>query len=47
MQRPFVVRYNALTQSIEVLDSKDKVARLAQTIKGDVSRLAAAIEKLP
>jgi phenylalanine-4-hydroxylase len=45
-ERPFACRYNALTQSIEVLDTKDKVVRFANTIKTDVARLTAAINKI-
>ena len=46
MNRPFDVRYNALTQSIEVLDQKDKVLRFAQNIRGDLTRLISAMEKM-
>ncbi|TPX58199.1 prephenate dehydratase [Powellomyces hirtus] len=45
MQRPFAVRYNALTESVEVLDTKDKTLRYAQNIKGELMRLISAIEK--
>lgn len=45
MNRPFTVTYNALTQSIEVLDSRDKLTRYAASIKGDLTRLINAIEK--
>ncbi|KAJ3333185.1 hypothetical protein HDU76_010789 [Blyttiomyces sp. JEL0837] len=44
--RPFEARYSALTQSIEVLDTKDKVVRFANTIKTDVARLTSAIDKM-
>ena len=46
LQRPFAVRYNAYTQSIEVLDSKDKLIRLSSVIKGDLSALMSALEKM-
>ncbi|KAJ3081632.1 hypothetical protein HK102_002224 [Quaeritorhiza haematococci] len=46
LNRPFTVRYNALTQSIEILDTKDKVMRYAQNIRGDLTRLIAAIDKI-
>ena len=47
LKRPMVLRYNALTQGIEVLDTKDKVKRYASNIRGEMSRLVSAIEKLP
>ncbi|KAI9278851.1 Biopterin-dependent aromatic amino acid hydroxylase-domain-containing protein [Phascolomyces articulosus] len=46
MNRPFSVRYNALTQSIEVLDSKDKVVRFAKGIRDDMKTLTTVIESL-
>ncbi|KAJ3257904.1 hypothetical protein HK103_004195 [Boothiomyces macroporosus] len=46
LNRPFAVNYNALTQSIEVLDTKDKVLRYAAAIKGDMTRLISAIDKI-
>ena len=46
MNRPFSVRYNALTQSIEVLDSKDKVVRFAKSIRDDMKTLTTVIESL-
>ncbi|KAJ3403102.1 hypothetical protein HDV05_008048 [Chytridiales sp. JEL 0842] len=45
-KRPFVPRYNALTQTIEVLDTKDKVIRYANNVKADITRLTSAIEKI-
>lgn len=44
--RPFAARYNALTQTIETLDTKAKLLRLASSINSDVSKLSAAIEKV-
>jgi len=44
--RPFSVRYNAYTESIEILDSKEKVLRYAQSIKTDMLTLVDALEKL-
>jgi len=44
--RPFSVRYNAYTESIEILDSKEKVLRYAQSIKSDIVNLVEAMEKL-
>ncbi|KAI8142697.1 Biopterin-dependent aromatic amino acid hydroxylase-domain-containing protein [Fennellomyces sp. T-0311] len=44
MNRPFSVRYNALTQSIEVLDTKDKMLRFAKGIRDDMKTLTTVIE---
>ncbi|KAF8981524.1 hypothetical protein BGZ46_002647 [Entomortierella lignicola] len=46
LERPFSVRYNAYTESIEILDSKDKVLRYAQSIKSDMLNLVEALEKM-
>ncbi|KAF9129875.1 hypothetical protein BGW39_003767 [Mortierella sp. 14UC] len=46
LSRPFSVRYNAYTESIEILDSKDKVLRYAQSIKTDMLTLVDALGKL-
>ncbi|KAI9341656.1 aromatic amino acid hydroxylase [Obelidium mucronatum] len=44
--RPFQVRYNPYTETIEVLDNKDKILKYAQSIKGDMARLQDALDKL-
>ncbi|KAJ3218962.1 hypothetical protein HDU67_003326 [Dinochytrium kinnereticum] len=46
LDRPFTPRYNPLTQSIELLDNRDKVVRYANMIKSDMARLTAAVEKI-
>ncbi|KAF7729852.1 hypothetical protein EC973_003586 [Apophysomyces ossiformis] len=46
MNRPFSVRYNALTQSIEVLDTKEKVVRFARNIRDDLKTLTTVLETL-
>ncbi|KAI8854368.1 aromatic amino acid hydroxylase [Chytridium lagenaria] len=46
LDRPFAPRYNALTQSIELLDNRDKVVRYVNLIKGDLARLATAVDKI-
>ncbi|KAI8889615.1 hypothetical protein K501DRAFT_238453 [Backusella circina FSU 941] len=46
MNRPFSVRYNALTQTVEVLDSKEKVVRFAKSIKDDMKTLTTVLESL-
>ncbi|SAM00777.1 hypothetical protein [Absidia glauca] len=46
MHRPFSVRYNALTQTIEVLDNKEKVSRFAKSIRDDMKTLTTVLESL-
>ncbi|SAL95995.1 hypothetical protein [Absidia glauca] len=46
MNRPFSVRYNALTQTIEVLDNKEKVLRFAKSIRDDMKTLTTVLETL-
>ncbi|KAJ3130865.1 hypothetical protein HK100_007319 [Physocladia obscura] len=45
-KRPFEVRYNPYTETIEVLDNKDKILKYANTIRGDLSRLTEALDKV-
>ena len=44
--RPFGVRYNAYTQSIEVLDSKHQIGNLMNNINSEFQILQNAVEKL-
>lgn len=44
--RPFGVRYNAYTQSIEVLDSKHQISNLMNNINSEFLILQNAVEKL-
>nr|KAJ3412213.1 hypothetical protein HK105_002412 [Polyrhizophydium stewartii] len=46
LDRPFTAHYNALTQSVELLDTKERVTRFANTIKGDLTRLISAMDKV-
>ncbi|KAJ1952677.1 phosphatidate phosphatase pah1 [Dipsacomyces acuminosporus] len=46
MRRPFQVRYNPYTQSVEVLDSKEKVQHFARSIRNEVQLLATALEQI-
>ncbi|KAJ3147529.1 hypothetical protein HDU89_005352 [Geranomyces variabilis] len=46
IHRPFAVRYNALTESVEVLDTKDKTLRYAQNLRAELGRLIGAIERM-
>ncbi|XP_046344927.2 phenylalanine-4-hydroxylase-like isoform X2 [Haliotis rufescens] len=44
--RPFSVRYNAYTQSVEVINSKEQVLNLTKAIRGDLSLLEEAMKKV-
>lgn len=44
--RGFGVRYNAYTQSIEVLDSKPQIEGLVQNIHQEIQILSDALKKL-
>ncbi|KAJ2156462.1 hypothetical protein GGF46_005165 [Coemansia sp. RSA 552] len=46
MKRPFQVRYNPYTQSVEVLNSKDKVQHFARSIGNEIQLLASALEQM-
>jgi phenylalanine-4-hydroxylase len=46
LDRPFSVRYNALTQSIEILDSKYKLIRLIKDLQNQLSTLNNALTKM-
>ena len=35
MERPFAVRYNPYTQSVEVLDRKESLMNLVHSVKGE------------
>lgn len=44
--RPFSVRYNPYTQSVEVINSKKQIVNLTRDIKGDLSLLEDALAKV-
>ncbi|XP_041833003.1 phenylalanine-4-hydroxylase [Melanotaenia boesemani] len=44
--RPFSVRYNAYTQSIEVLDNTQQLRNLADSINSEMGKLCEALRKL-
>jgi len=46
LQKPFSVRYNPYTQSVEILDTKDKLFNLCNQIKAQTQCLADALQKL-
>ncbi|KAK3603534.1 hypothetical protein CHS0354_027953 [Potamilus streckersoni] len=44
--RPFSVRYNAYTESVEVITKMDQVMNLTKAIKGDIDLLEQALNKI-
>jgi len=44
--RPFSVRYNPYTQSVEVINTRQQVVNLTKDIKGDLSLLEEALAKV-
>lgn len=44
--RPFELRYNPYTQSVEVLDNEQLIASAVSEIKGDLSKICAALKRL-
>jgi tryptophan 5-monooxygenase len=46
IQRPFGVRYNPYTQSIEVLSNSQKIAALVSELRGDLCIVSNAIRKI-
>lgn len=46
IQRPFGVRYNAYTQSVEVLSNAQKITAAMTELKGDISLVSSALKKI-
>lgn len=46
LKRPFGVRYNAYTETIEVLDSKESLVKYGKTLRNEISRLVEALEAI-
>lgn len=46
MDRPFTVRYNPYTQSVEIVDKKDQMLKVANEIKKEVQVLIDALSKV-
>jgi len=46
IDRPFAVRYNPYTQSVEVMDTKEKVINLTSDVQGEISILREAFNRL-
>lgn len=47
MERPFTVRYNPYTQTIEVMETREQLYMLSQSIQGDLQTLTEALGKDP
>ena len=46
VQRPFGVRYNPYTQTVDVLNNQDKILDMAKELRGDLCIVATAIKKV-
>ncbi|XP_059468408.1 tryptophan 5-hydroxylase 1 [Neocloeon triangulifer] len=46
IQRPFMVRYNPYTQSVEVLSNAEKIASLVSELRGEVCIVSNALRKI-
>lgn len=46
IKKPFEVRYNPYTQTVQTLTSSDKIMDIAKELKGDVYLIANAIRKI-
>lgn len=46
IQRPFGVRYNPYTQSVEVLSNAQKIAALVSELRGDLCIVSNALKKI-
>jgi len=47
LDRPFSVRYNPYTLTIEILDTREKLSKCIKEVQSQLNTLATAIEKLP
>lgn len=46
LKRPFDVRYDPYTQSIQVLDNVKELGKLSEKIRADIDVLSGALDKL-
>lgn len=46
IHRPFMVRYNPYTQSVEVLSNAKKITAVVSEIRGDLSIISSALRKV-
>jgi phenylalanine-4-hydroxylase len=46
LDRPFTVRYNAVTETVEILDKQSSISSFSKQIRNDMATLTEAIDKL-
>lgn len=46
IQRPFGVRYNPYTQSVDILSNAQKITALVRELRGDICIVSSAIKKI-
>lgn len=46
MNRPFVVRYNPYTESVEVLNNKRSLMLAVNSLRSDINLLAASLHNI-
>lgn len=46
LTRPFAVRYNPYTAAIDILDSREKIARSARDVKAELEIVIEALSKI-
>lgn len=46
MNRPFVVRYNPYTESVEVLNNKRSLMLAVNSLRSDINLLASALHNI-
>ena len=46
IKRPFMVRYNAYTQTVEVLSNAQKITAVMSELRGDLSIVSSALRKI-
>lgn len=46
IQRPFMIRYNPYTQSVEVLSNAQKITAVVSELRGDLSIVSSALKKI-
>ena len=44
--RPFTLRYNALTQSVDILDTPDKIIHVIREVQNQLANLTVALADL-
>ena len=46
IQRPFMVRYNPYTQTVDVLSNAQKITAVMSELRGDLSIVSSALKKI-